>query len=125
VPRKLDRSPDRPAVVPVVDRPIDRPARARALDQSARRSVVGRPADGPLHPPVPPILALVQEELPVGPDALHLRVSLRSPGGCVVESRAVIASPDAVGAALAALAVGWAVALDPAFADHPVVIVRP
>ena len=88
-----------------------------------------RPADGvvdaPLHPARPPILAVVQEQFFDGDGVLHLRVSLRAPGGGLVESRAVVASPDAAGAALAALAVGWAVALDPAFADHPVRVVRP
>ena len=80
--------------------------------------------DEQLHPPRPPILAVVQEESVDGVGVLHLRVSLRAPGGRVVESRVVTASPDAAGAALAALAVGWAVGLDPAFADHPVMVVR-
>jgi hypothetical protein len=98
VPRKLDRSSAPPA------------------DEAV---------DAPLHPARPPILAVVQEQSFDGQGVLHLRVSLRAPGGRVVESRVVTASPDAAGAALAAVAVGWAVALDPAFADHPVRVVRP
>jgi len=95
VPRQLARPPARPAA-------LDRP-----------------------HPARPPILVVVQEQATDGQGVLHLRVSLRAPGGQVVESREVAASPDAAGAALAAVAVGWAVALDPAFADHPVRVVRP
>ena len=97
MPRKLDRS-----CVPPADEVVD----------------------APLHPARPPILAVVQEQSLDEQGLLHLRVSLRAPGGHVVESRVVTASPDAAGAALAAVAVGWAAALDPAFADRPVRIVR-
>ncbi len=48
----------------------------------------------------------------------------------MVESQVLIAGIEAADAALADLAladlaVGWAAALDPAFADHPVLVVRP
>jgi hypothetical protein len=71
-----------------------------------------------------PILALVQDEAVRGDGALELRVSLRSPGGHVVETLSVTASPEEVEAALTELAVAWAAALEPRFGQHPVRVVR-
>jgi hypothetical protein len=103
VPRKLDRSSARPATDPVVDEPA--------------------------RPSGPPIVAVVHEERASGEGALQLSVSLRMPGGRVVESRVMIAGSDLaatalVDAALTDLAIGWAAALDPALLDCPVLVVR-
>jgi hypothetical protein len=82
------------------------------------------------RPPVPPILAVVQEECAIGDGAIRLAVSLRVPGGRLIETRVLMAGAEAADAgladaALADLAAGWAAALDPTLADHSVVVVRP
>jgi hypothetical protein len=102
------------------------------VSKKLRRSPTGRarlPVDdhrleAGSRPPPAPILAIVQEEAPGDGGALELRVSLRSPGGRVVETRTLRARPEGVDAALTELAVGWAAALESGFGRHPVRVVR-